>query len=235
MIRLKNETDIKYIKKAIKKGEYILKRIARHIKPGITPVIINKEIERLVRVNRATPSFKGYEGFPTTSCISVNENIIHGVPNDIPLKNGDLVKIDLGIDYKGYKSDQARTYIVGERLDHFRLIYATKLALDRAIKIAIPGNTIGDISRTIEKTAEEFELGILKDYCGHGVGFDVHEDPRIPNRVGADKNVELVKGMVLAIEPMFILNGSGDYEILFDGWTVRAGENTAHFEKTIII
>jgi len=237
MIRLKNEIDIKYIRKAIKIGEHILQRIARWIEPGITPKRLNKYIEHLIWRYNSKSSFKGFQGFPSASCISVNEDIIHGVPNDVPLNNGDIVKIDVGINYKNYYSDQARTYIVGGGIpsspDTFRLLFATELALGYAKKTAIAGNTIGDISSVIEKIAKRYGLGILKDYCGHGVGFEVHEEPRVPNVVGLDKDVKLVKGLVLALEPMFVL-GKGNYRMYEDG-TIEADGLSAHFEKTIII
>lgn len=237
MIRLKNEIDIKYIKVAIAIGEKILTRMDRWIEPGITSKRLNKYIEHLIWRYDSKPSFKGYNGFPTASCISVNENIIHGIPNDIPLKNGDLVKIDIGINYKGYFSDQARTYVVGESssLTDLLLVYATHRALEKAMLLCVEGNTIEDISKIIETTAEDFEVGILKAYYGHGVGFDVHEDPIIPNRakIGIDKDVKLVKGMVLAIEPMFVI-GKGTYIKNKDGSVIADGQS-AHFERTIII
>lgn len=237
MIELKNKTDIKYIKRAIVIGEHILSRMARYMKPGVTPKQLNKKIEFLIWLNRATPSFKGYQGFPSASCISINKTIIHGVPNDVPLKNGDIVKIDLGIEYKKYISDQSRTYFVGELLknvEDFRLVYATKLALDRAKKVAIIGNTVGDISKAIEDTAKEFGLGILRDYAGHGTGYEIHEPPRIPNRVGLDRDVKLVKGLILAIEPMMVL-GKGNYTIAENGFDVIADGRSAHFEATVVI
>jgi len=238
MIQLKNETDIKYIKKAIIIGERILNIMPRYIKTGMTSNRLNKIIEFLIFIYRSKPSFKGFHGFPSASCISINENIIHGIPNDVPLKNGDIVKIDLGIKYKkGYFSDQARTYIVGDPLssDHFTLVYATQLALEFATKTAIPGNTVGDISKVIEKIAKSYGLGILENYGGHGVGLAVHEDPFVPNKVGKNKDVKLVKGMVLALEPMFVLKGIGNYTVTKDGWTIKADGLGAHFERTIII
>jgi len=235
MIKLKNEIDIRYIKKAKKIGEEILKKISKYIKPGTTSKQLDKKIEMLVRLKGAKPSFKGYKGFPTATCISINEDIIHGVPDDEILREGDIVKIDLGINYKGYYSDQAKTYFVGESLvfDHFRLVYATKTALDGAIKVAIAGNTIGDISAVIEEIARNYGFGILEDYAGHGVGFAVHEDPIVPNRVGKNKDTVLQKGMVLAIEPMFVL-GQGKY-IKREGGAIEADGLSSHWERTIII
>jgi len=239
MIRLKTEHDIKYIKKAIKIGEDILDKLDRCIIPGVTTEGIAKNIGSMIFWRGVKSSFLNYKGFPSVACISVNEDIIHGIPNYRGLKKGDIVKIDLGINYKGYYSDQARTYIVNESpsrdVDAIILKEATSEALFRAIHVAKEGNTIGDISREIENTAKEFKVGILKDYTGHGVGFEVHEEPRVPNRIGADKDVKLVKGMVLALEPMFVFNGKGNYTIAKDGWTVEADGIGSHFEKTIII
>lgn len=237
MIRLKSEKDLIYIEHAINVGESILTRISRYIKEGITPEWIDKKIGFLLLLNRSKASFKGYNGFPANSCISVNERIIHCVPDDRLFKEGDIVKVDLGVDYVGYKSDQAKTYIVGNAKSHNHavLVGATHLALENAILKALPNNTIGDISIAIEEIAKEFNLGILKNWGGHGVGFEVHEEPHIPNIVGKNVDVRLEKGMVLAIEPMFVL-GDGNWVKLSDGGIETADKTlSAHFEKTIII
>ncbi len=237
MIRLKSQKDIYYIKKAIQIGENILDRVAKCLVSGMSSNNLNTMIEDWISAHKAIPSFKGFNGFPTASCISVNNGIIHGIPNNIPLKNGDLIKIDIGINYKNYFSDQARTYFVGKIhfLDDFKLIKGTQLALKRAISVAKEGNYIGDISAEIEQTAKEFGLAILTDFGGHGVGFDVHEAPHVPNIVGVDKDIKLVKGLVLAIEPMLISGDSGEYTIAKNGFDIIASGRSAHFESTIII
>ena len=238
MIRIKTEKDLHYITHAINIGESILSRISGYMRNGITPQWLDKKIGFFLLLNRSKASFKGYQGFPANNCISVNSEIIHCIPSDIPFESGDLVKVDLGVNYKGYFSDQARTYIIDatpRNPNDFKLLYATRTALERAVEVAKVGNSIGDISRAIETTAKEYDMGILKNYGGHGVGFDVHEEPKVPNVVGLDKDIRLVKGMVLAIEPMFVL-GSGDYYSK-EEWGVITSDksNSAHFEKTVII
>lgn len=237
MIRLKTDKDLEYIEHAINIGESILSRISRYMITGITPEWLDSKIGFFLLINRSKSSFKGYQGFPANTCISVDTEIIHCIPGNIPFKTGDVVKVDLGVDYKGYKSDQARTYIVDYKPrnpNDFRLLYATKTALDRAVEVAKRGKYIKDISFVIEKTAKEYGVGILKHYGGHGVGFSVHEEPHIPNVVTPNTNIKLEKGMVLAIEPLFVLgNGEPVKNLVNDG--IVTDDIGAHFEKTVII
>lgn len=235
MIGLKNGKDIKYIKKAIKIGETTLSKISSYVELGVTTLELNDIIESIVIKLGGKSSVKGYKGFPSATCISVNREIIHGIPNSIPLKEGDIVKIDIGVEYKGYYSDQARTFVVGrlKSIEHDNLLHTTELALIGACELAHNKCSLKELSQFIEKSAREAGLGILRDYCGHGVGFAVHEEPRIPN-VNHNIALQLKKGMILAIEPMFVI-GQGFYTIKSDGWTVIADGIGSHFEKTIII
>lgn len=239
MINFKTQEDINNIKTAIGIGLLALDKIQVYIKPGVTTLYLNTIIEKMITMAGGQPSFKGFENFPFATCMSVNKNIIHGLPNDTQIKKGDIITIDVGVEYNGRYSDQARTYIIGQPKSEqiMTLVYATREALDKAIHVAIPGNTTKDISCAIEATAQKYGLGILKNYSGHGVGLAVHEDPQIFNQVlnhPKVKYVPLQKGMVIAIEPMFVI-GQGNSTKAKDGWTIKADGIGAHFEKTVII
>ena len=235
MIKLKNAKDIIQIKEAIRIGEFVLKEIEQYLIPGTKTLTINNLIEIMIAKERAFPSFKGYKGFPFASCISINEEIIHGLPSERKLEDGDIIKIDIGINYNGYFSDQARTYIVGDIKDpkYYELIGACRKALDIACSLARQKYNLKIVSENIEQIAKSYNLGILKDYSGHGVGLAIHEEPSIPN-YAPYVDLELKSGMVLAIEPMFII-GKGNYIKSENCWTIIADGIGAHFEKTIII
>lgn len=235
MIRLKNKKDIAEIKEAIEIGEWCLRAIRKQVKPGVTTLELNAMIEKWIIKAGATPSFKGYNGFPYASCISVNEGIVHGLPSDRKIQKEDVVKVDIGVCYKGYYSDQADTIGLDPCSERISIqCCATEIALDNAFRQAKVGNTLNDIAMAIEQTALKYRFGILRDYTGHGVGFDVHEAPRIFNRPCLANDIELEKGMVLAIEPMFTSNLDGKYTKRKDGSVVVDGIGT-HFERTIII
>jgi len=235
MIKLKSTQDLVYIKEAIRIGELILDEIKSFIYPERNIIDLNCLIGSMIRKNNAEPSFYGYKGFIGNACLSVNEEIIHGLPVYRELKDGDILKIDIGINYRGYFSDQARTYIVGKVKDpkHCELIIACEKALEVASSLAKQKYNLKVVSQNIEKIAKSYNLGILKDYGGHGVGFEVHEEPRIPN-YAPYVDLELKGGMVLAIEPMFVI-GKGNYHKSEDGWTIIADGISAHEERTIII
>jgi len=236
MIRLKTDKDIQLIEKAIEIGKNALSVAKQITVVGITTQEIDRQVEAYILKKGAAPSFKGYKGFPTACCISLNNEIVHGYPRDNKIKSGDIVKIDIGICFKSRYSDQAITFVVGEGKSkkHLDLVYTTKLALERAKKVAIPNNTLNQISWEIQRTAQENGLGIVTAYTGHGVGFEIHEEPIIRNIVTPNENMRLVKGMVLAIEPMFAL-GKGDVED--KGYAVVTKDNSmsSHFEETIIV
>jgi len=236
MIRLKSAQDIILIKKAIVIGNKALKYATKITEVGITTKEIDLKVEEFISKYKSIPSFKGYEGFPASCCISINEQIIHGVPSERRIENGDVVKIDVGVCYKNRYSDQAITIIIGKvkSKEHTKLIKATKLALVRAQKVAIVGNKIGNISYEIERTAKENDLGIVYEYAGHGVGFGVHEDPLVPNVSNKTNDFELIPGLIIAIEPMFTL-GKGKLIKTNNGVVTEDGSVGAHFEQTIII
>ena len=215
----------------------VLKRVGEMAKPGITTLDLDRAAEALILVAGAKPGFKGHEGFPYSLCASVNENIVHGYPSNYVLKNGDIVGLDLGVVYKGFNTDMAITVPVGEvSFEAKRLINVTKKSLRLGIKKAKIGNTIGDIGNTVQRFVEDQGFSVVRDLCGHGIGKELHEDPKIPNfgkRGGGEK---LVEGMVICIEPMVT---AGEYHLRNsdDGYGFATKDNSlsAHFEHTIAI
>ena len=237
MITLKSKREIELLKEA---GHivYLTHQYLRpHIKAGIKTIELNQLAEDFIKSKGATPSFKGYEGFPYTLCISVNDEIVHGFPSDRILKDGDIISIDIGACYKGYHGDSAWTYTVGNASDDAKyLLEHTEKALYEGIKQAKVGNRIGDIGYAIEKYAKEHNLGVVKELVGHGVGTSVHEAPDVPNYGNKGTGPKIRNGMVIAIEPMLTL-GSPDIYILDNDWTVITADESlsAHFEHTIAI
>ena len=207
------------------------------IKPGITTGELDKVAEDFIRSRGAVPSFLGYGGFPNTLCTSVNEEIVHGIPGSRKLKNGDIISIDMGSYINGYHGDCARTYGVGEISEESqKLIDVTRQSFFEGIKFAKAGNHLYEISAAVQDYAESFGFGVVRDYVGHGIGRNMHEDPSIPNYRQVGRGPKLQKGMVIAVEPM-ITAGSYKCRVLKDGWTAvtRDGSNAAHYENTVII
>ena len=237
MITLKSKREIELLKEA---GHivYLTHQYLRpHIKAGIKTKELDRLAEEFIRSKGATPSFKGYEGFPSTLCISINDEVVHGFPSDRVLQDGDIISIDIGACYKGYHGDSAWTYTVGEVSDDAKyLLEHTEKALYEGIKQAKVGNRIGDIGYAIEKYATEHNLGVVKELVGHGVGTSVHESPDVPNYGTKGTGPKIRDGMVIAIEPMLTL-GSPDIYIEDNDWTVKTVDSSlsAHFEHTIAI
>ena len=235
MITLKSKREIELLKEA---GHivYLTHQYLRpHIKAGIKTKELDRLAEEFIRSKGATPSFKGYEGFPSTLCISINDEVVHGFPSDRVLQDGDIISIDIGACYKGYHGDSAWTYTVGEVTDDAKyLLEHTEKALYEGIKQAKVGNRIGDISYAVEKYATEHNLGVVKELVGHGVGTSVHEAPDVPNYGTKGTGPKIRDGMVIAIEPMLTL-GSPDIYIEDNDWTVKTVDSSlsAHFEHTI--
>ena len=213
------------------------KHIKPMIKPGISLLELDAAAEKFILSKGAKPSFKGYDGFPNATCISVNEEVVHGIPSKRKLKKGDIVSIDIGAEYKGYHGDSAWSYIVENASDDIKyLMEHTKNALFEGIKEVKPGNRIGDISYAIGKYAEEHHLGIVRELVGHGVGNHLHEDPNVPNYGIKGTGPLLKEGMVIAIEPMLNL-GLEDIVIDDNDWTISTldGKPSAHFEHTVLV
>ena len=237
MITLKSKREIELLKEA---GHivYLTHQYLRpHIKAGIKTKELDSLAEKFIRSKGATPSFKGYEGFPSTLCISINDEVVHGFPGERVLQDGDIISIDIGACYKGYHGDSAWTYTVGEVSDDAKyLLEHTEKALYEGIKQAKVGNRIGDISYAVEKYATEHNLGVVKELVGHGVGTSVHEAPDVPNYGTKGTGPKIRDGMVIAIEPMLTL-GSPDIYVEDNDWTVKTEDSSlsAHFEHTIAI
>lgn len=237
MIQLKSDYDIAGIRESGKILAGTREEVQKKIHPGMTTADLDKIAYNYITGHKAIPAFLGYEGFPGTLCISVNDEVIHGIPGKRILQEGDIVSIDLGVKFRGYISDSAFTLPVGKVSELAkRLIKNTEECLFCGIEQARTGNRIKDISRSVYNHASSENFGVVREFCGHGVGFDLHEEPQIPNYVHPGPNPRIKRGMVLAIEPM-INAGSGDITVSSDGWTVstRDGSLSAHFEHTVAI
>lgn len=237
MIQLKSKEDIKRIKDSSR----ILSAAHKLMKDMICPGITTKELDNaafdFIAGKGAVPAFLNYQGYPASICISVNEQVIHGIPGKYKLKEGDIASIDIGVTFKGFISDAAVTYPVGRISQNAQtLLDVTKECLEKAIRAAVCGNRVKDISRAVYNHAKSFDFGIVREFCGHGTGFELHEEPQVPNYPGKGVNTRLKPGMVLAIEPM-INAGTDDIFLLDDNWTVVTADNSlsAHFEHTIAI
>ncbi|MBP3038166.1 type I methionyl aminopeptidase [Bacillaceae bacterium Marseille-Q3522] len=213
------------------------RELEKHITPGVTTKELDDIAERFIRKHDAFPSFKGYYGFRGSVCTSVNQELVHGIPGDRKLKHGDIISIDIGAQFNGYHGDSAWTYAVGNiDEDTKKLLAVTEESLYRGLKQAIPGERLSNISHAIQTYAESKGFSIVREYVGHGIGKDLHEDPDIPNFGPPGRGPRLRPGMVLAIEPM-VNAGSQYVKSLQDHWTVVTadGKNCAHFEHTIAI
>ncbi len=238
MISIKSEQEIELMKASGKITYGVLSSLKDFIKPGITTKDIDKFVYDYIVSHDATPSFLGYEGYPASACVSINDVVVHGIPNDTKLKSGDIVSVDVGSIYKGYHSDSAYTYLVGE-VDQKtkKLVSDTKDALYKGLSVIKNGVNLNDVCSAIESIALENGYGVFTCLTGHGVGRELHEDPFIPNYSNKEsKNVILKSGMTLAIEPMFSL-GTKEVWLLEDEWTITTqdGSNAAHFEHTILV
>lgn len=237
-ITIKNQEQIEYMKIAAKINSETLALLQQHIKPGVSTKELDKIAFDFISSKGAIPSFKGYYGFPASICASINNELIHGIPSNTTLKEGDIVSIDIGTYINGFHADAARTFPVGKVSSTAKsLIDVTTQSFFEGIKYAKVGYYLYDISEAIQKYIEDSGFYVVKDYVGHGIGKNLHEDPQIPNyRPKAKKGPKLIKGMTLAIEPMVNV-GTKDIKVLDDGWTVvtKDGSLSAHYENTILI
>lgn len=237
MINLYSQKEIEILRKGGKILASILNRLVEETKEGVTGLYLNKKAVKLIKEKGAIPSFLGYRNFPAVLCISINEELVHGLPKKQPIKKGDLVSLDLGIRWKGLCLDKSTTFIVDDGDDKKeRFLNTVKKALDLAIFKAKVGNHLGEISAAVAETIEEGGYGLVTALSGHGVGKKVHEEPKIPNFGKENEGPVLQEGMVLAIEPMATM-GKGVVKVKDDSFTIVSadGSLTAHFEDTIVV
>lgn len=237
MIILKSKDEIEKMRSASRVVAEVLQELRKALRPGMTTLELDAIAERGIRGRGAIPAFKGYRGFPNTLCVSVNEQVVHGIPSKRRLKEGDIVGLDLGAIWEGYYGDAAVTVTVGRAAPEAEdLLTTTREALHAGIKQARPGNHLSDISHAIQTYAEARGYTVVRAFVGHGIGTALHEEPQVPNFGPPSRGPRLKAGMVLAIEPMVNI-GEAEVEILDDGWTVVTadGQLSAHFEHTIAI
>lgn len=238
MIVLKTGRELSIMREACRISAGALKRAGMAVEPGVTTAQLDKLAEDYILSQGATPNFKNYHGYPATACISVNDEVIHGIPSrKRKLKQGDIVSIDLGACFEGYHGDNAATFACGDiSPEAKRLMDITEQSLYKAIAAAVPGGRIGDISSAVQSFVEQNGYSVVRDFVGHGIGTSLHEAPEVPNFGTAGRGIRLMPGMTLAIEPMVNAGGYG-VKVLPDGWTVltKDGSLSAHFEHTVVI
>ena len=238
MIKLKNNEEIELMRQSALLVSKTLTEVAKLLKPGITTLSIDQFIGQFLKDHSAIPSFFNYHGYPFNSCISVNDVVVHGFPNDKELKEGDLVSVDVGVYKNGFHGDHAYTFMVGKPADEVvQLVKVTKESLYKGIEKAVVGNRVGDISYAIqEHTEKKYGYGVVRELVGHGLGHNMHEDPQVPNYGRRGTGPVMKEGLVLAIEPMINL-GTKDVYTEKDGWTVRTndGKPSVHFEHDVCI
>lgn len=237
MIKLKSKREIDQMKEAGKIVAEALQEIEQAIRPGITTAILDKIAEKLIRSYNAEPAFLGYHNFPASICASVNNEVVHGIPGLRRLQEGDIISIDVGVLLKGYHGDAAATFAVGEVSPQARkLIDVTRTSLQKAIDAMQAGNKLSDISHAVQNYVESNSLSIVRNYVGHGIGEEMHEEPQVPNFGLPGRGPSLQPGLVLAIEPMVNI-GTWEVKVLDDQWTVVTadGSLSAHFEHTVAL
>ena len=240
MIVLKSPREIECLREAGRIARVALDAAKAMVRPGVSTAEIDAEVERVIRSQGATPEFKGYRGYPASSCISVNEEVVHGIPGARRLKAGDIVGIDVGARIKNFVGDNAATVPVGEVAPAaIRLVETTRECLERGVAQCAPGRRLSDIGRAVQEHAEARGYSLVREYAGHGIGTRMHEEPQVPNYVDAGtlrRDVVLKEGMCLAIEPMLNV-GSAEVVVLDDDWTVvtKDGSLSAHWEDSVAV
>jgi len=237
MIYLKTDEEVELMRISNLIVSRTLAEVAKNIKPGVTTLQLDKIAETFIRNNGAVPTFLGYEGFPNSLCISVNDQVVHGIPSDYELKEGDIVSVDCGAEKGGFHGDSCYTFCVGEVSEEVKkLLRTTKEALYEGIKNAVEGKRVGDISHAVQTYCENRGYSVVRKMVGHGIGREMHEDPEVPNFGKRGNGPKLKSGMAIAIEPMINM-GKHDIYIEKDGWTARTQDHkpSAHFEHTVVI
>jgi methionyl aminopeptidase len=237
MLDIKTDEEVGLLRESNLLVSRTLAEIARHIKPGITTLYLDKIAEEYIRDHSAVPAFLGYGGFPKTLCTSVNEEVVHGIPSDYRLKEGDIVSIDCGVILDGWYGDSAYTFAVGEISEEVkRLLDFTKASLLEGVKAAVSGNRVGDISYAVQAKAESGGFSVVRELVGHGIGRKLHEAPEVPNFGKQGTGPKMEKGLVICIEPMINM-GVKETIQMSDGWTVKTadGKPSAHFEYAVAV
>ena len=238
MIVLKTGRELKIMQEACRISAAALQIIGNAVEPGVTTLELDLLAEKFIRSEGGIPNFKNYQGYPATACISINNEVIHGIPSKKrKLKAGDIVSVDLGAEFNGYHGDNAATFACGDiSAEAKRLMDTTRESLYEGIRAACAGSRIGDISSAVQKFVEARGYSVVRQFVGHGIGTKLHEAPEVPNFGIPGRGIRLLPGMTLAIEPM-VNAGKSDVEVMPDGWTVltRDGSLSAHFEHTIVI
>ena len=238
MIIIKKSEELEYMRQAGRITAQALLVAREAIKPGVSTWEVDHKVRTFIEKCGATPSFLGYSGFPGSACISLNEEVIHGIPSKrVIIKEGDIVKVDVGARFRGYNGDSARTFPVGKVSEQaLKLISVTEQSFYEALKVCRAGQRLGDIGHAVEDFVISNGFSIVKQYVGHGIGRDLHEDPQVPNYGRPGRGARLYAGMTLAIEPM-VNAGGEDVQVLKDGWTVTTvdGSLSAHYENTVAI
>lgn len=237
MITIKSDSEIELMRRANKIVSDVLKLMQENVRPGVTTNHLDKLAHDYIIKCNATPSFLGYSGYPKTICASINEQVVHGIPSERKLVEGDIISVDVGAIYKGWHGDAARTFAVGEITGNKqRLIDVTQQCFFEAVKVIRDGARLGDIGYAVQSYAESNGYSVVRALTGHGIGSEMHEDPSIPNFGRQGRGLRLRRNMALAIEPM-INEGTYDVECLEDGWTVVTADMlpSAHYENTVIV
>ena len=237
MIYLKTDEEVELMRISNLLVSRTLAEIAKNIKPGVTTLQLDKIAETFIRDHGAVPTFLGYEGFPNSLCISVNDQVVHGIPSDYELREGDIVSVDCGVEKDGFHGDSCYTFCVGEVSEEIKkLLRTTKESLYEGIKNAVEGKRVGDISYAIQTYCENRGYSVVRKMVGHGIGRDMHEAPEVPNFGKRGNGPKLKSGMAIAIEPMINM-GNHDIYIERDGWTAKTRDKkpSAHFEHTVVI
>jgi methionyl aminopeptidase len=237
MIKLKNRDQIEGIRQSCALLSELFELLRPMVQPGMSLLELDRAAYDFIIRRKGRPAFLNYDGYPATLCLSVNETVIHGIPDRRRLSEGDIIGVDCGIDLDGYFSDAAVTWAAGKTASGTeQLMKVTRECLEKAIASVVPGARIHDIARAVFSHATRFGYGVVRQYCGHGVGLEMHEDPQIPNYISAGPNPRLIPGMTIAIEPM-INAGKGDVRELDDDWTVVTldGSLSAHYEHTVLV
>lgn len=237
MIYYKTEEEIELIRESSLLVAKTHAEVAKLIQPGVTTLELDSVAEEFIRDHGGNPGFKGYSGFPNTLCVSPNEEVVHGIPNSVPLESGTILSLDCGVEKNGFFGDSAFTYEVGEVAKEVQdLLKVTRESLYKGIEVAIAGNRIGDIGFAVQKHAEESGYTVVRELVGHGVGANLHESPEVPNYGKRGRGVKLQEGLVIAIEPMINM-GVKEIIQLSDGWTIKTADMkpSAHFEHTVVV